>query len=260
MMFLMSSILFMLSMVTFVLPKWGADAMSSATSKVPWSIGTVILTWLSMYIFNHFHGWWELIPEAAKDMKCPPRKKSNSMYEWPSWASVESEVNRIQSDDRNKHVKEYPVAPAQNTNQSRRTTSGTVRVVTLDEFQHLQHQVLRHEGRLSALENHHHCDHCGEITEELQTHRHPKREKNDDKSRHTAKEPKTPPMKIEDIPSTWKQIPEGYFAVRGGPNPGVYDTSEDAKRNSKGRKGAHAEWFANYDDALNYSRSGPTKE
>ena len=64
---LMALILILVMALIRVLPQWGVqqlhiDPQNEPLDNIKWVVCTVGLTWVSIYVFNHFHGWFRLTP------------------------------------------------------------------------------------------------------------------------------------------------------------------------------------------------------
>ena len=62
-------------MVLRVIPQWGVPRSGKHESlfdDIKWVVTTVVLTWITLFLYNHFYGWYRVV-DWGSTPKCPRR-------------------------------------------------------------------------------------------------------------------------------------------------------------------------------------------
>ena len=257
-------ILFLLWMILRVVPHWGVPHVGepeSTIDDIKWMMTTVGLTWITLFLYNHFHGWYRLVNWGSTSW-CPRRgslpETSHPMtFRAEEMRGFMDYVHRMENRILELEGRVLPPSPpySDEINDLGRSRSS---VSADDGSDSSAHGGTRPEARRVARA-------VPPPPPPLTPNRDASPPEGRDPPNAQPDPPALPgprtrnrrPMRSSSSSNSSSRGRSGYYAVRGGPFQGVYTTWGDASQ-AIGRRSV-CQRFNRYDDALDFVEGDPVR-
>ena len=265
----MLMVLFLLWMIFRVIPQWGvpqSDEPGATIDSLKWMLTTVGLTWITLFIYNHFHGWYRLVNWGSSSW-CPTRRSSSPEPSLPVGAFRSEEMNTFMEYVRTmenrilelegRTAPPPPRSPWSEESRSEMNRRSRSSMSADDGSDSSTHGGLRPEARRidrTVPPPPPHPPNQGPPPPEP---RNPPNAQPDRRDLSGARRRVTPSSSTS---SSSNASNRGcYYAVRGGPSPGIYGTWSEASQATIGHPMTLCQRFVNIDDAWGFVEGDPIR-